>query len=272
MSNLTFFKTAVVVSTYNRPDALKIVLESLLAQTMMPHEIIIADDGSGEQTLELINDYINQHPNLITHIWHEDTGFRLSAIRNKAMASAQSDYIIQIDGDIMLHPRFIADHNRIAKTGYFVAGSRAMLSQKLTSKILSSGQSTRLCFLKVGIMNRFNALRIPIIMKLMASSFMSNKSYKKIKGCHMAFWKKDLLAVNGYNEDFIGWGSEDVEIEIRLKNSGLKRRNLKFGALQYHLYHPENSKAREHINEELVIRTSEQRLIRCTNGMDKYVG
>ena len=271
MPNLSLTKTAIVVSTYNRPDALRIVMESLLNQTVLPDEIIIADDGSTEQTKNLINSYKERYPNLITHVWHEDTGFRLAAIRNKAMAKAKSDYIIQIDGDIMLHPKFVVDHISMAEKGQYVAGSRAMLSGPLTTKIINSGIYKQVRIYHQGVNNRLNTLRIPFIMKLMGSPKFSRKSYKKIKGCHMAFWKEDLIKINGYNEDFEGWGSEDVELELRLINAGLNRCNLKFGALQYHLFHPENSKDRELINENLVSITKEKKLIWCKNGINKYL-
>lgn len=271
MNKNSLIKIALVVSTYNRPDALRIVLESILNQTIMPDEIIIADDGSADQTTKLIHSYKEQYPNLFTHVWHEDSGFRLAAIRNKAMAKAKSDYIIQIDGDIMLHPKFMADHLAMAKKGQYVAGSRAMLSESLTKKIVNSTIYQQVSTYNQGVNNRLNAIRIPLLMKLMGSPKLSSRSYKKIKGCHMAFWKEDLIKINGYNEAFEGWGSEDVELELRLINVGLKRCNLKFGALQYHLYHPENSKDRELINENLVKETKEKKQIWCKNGIDKYL-
>lgn len=271
MHKKSLTKTAIVISTYNRPDALRIVMESIMNQTVLPDEIIIADDGSTGSTQDLINSYTKRFPRLISHVWHEDKGFRLAAIRNKAMAKAKSDYIIQIDGDIMLHPRFVADHRSMAEKGQYVAGSRAMLSKTLTKKIINSGSYKQVLIYHQGVNNRLNAIRIPLVMKLLGSQEFSSKSYKKIKGCHMAFWKEDLLKINGYNEDFEGWGSEDVELELRLINVGLKRCNLKFGALQYHLYHPENSKDRELINENLVKETKEKKLIWCKNGIDKYL-
>lgn len=267
--NLT--KTAIVISTYNRPDALRIVLESLLCQTVMPDEIIIADDGSTDETRDLIQSYMKKIPGCIKHIWHEDKGFRLAAIRNRAMAQANSEYIIQIDGDIMLHPKFIADHLSMAQKGCYMAGSRVMLSNKLTTEILNSAKNQALYVITPGLNNRLNAIRIPMLMHLLAHPQVSCKSYKKIKGCHMAFWKEDFISINGYNEDFEGWGSEDVEIELRFINAGLKRCNLKFGALQYHLYHPEHSKDQEQKNEKICTETRDSKNIRCRNGVSKYL-
>ena len=263
-------RTSLVISTYNRPDALQITLESALLQIVLPSEIIIADDGSGIETSNLIKKYQSKHPSLIKHVWHEDNGFRLAAIRNKAMITASTDYIIQIDGDIMLHPSFIKDHIDIAQRGFYVAGSRAMLTEDITKKIIDSGKATMPTLTTKGVGNRLNSIRLAPLMKLISMPSISSMSSKTIKGCHMAFWKSDFLKVNGYNEDFVGWGSEDVELELRFKNLGLRRKNLKFGAIQYHLYHPENDRERTIINEQLVEKTRRKKLISCDNGASKY--
>ena len=102
---------AIIISTYNWPQALNQTLRSVANQTLLPNEVLIADDGSDERTANLIQQFKEQHPTLnIIHVWHEDNGFRLAAIRNKAIRIAQSDYIIQIDGDIILDHNFIAYH------------------------------------------------------------------------------------------------------------------------------------------------------------------
>src|SRR5690606_22490258 len=113
--------------TYNWPQALELTLLSVLKQVQMPGQIIIADDGSGPETMEVIQRYTSQFPRGLLHIWHEDRGFRLAAIRNKAIAACDRDYIIQIDGDIVLHPQFISDHLRFAEPGRLVQGSRVMV-------------------------------------------------------------------------------------------------------------------------------------------------
>lgn len=258
-------KVSVVVSTYNRPDALNLVINSILNQTNLPNEIIIADDGSSSETEKLVTQFINQHPEIIRHVWHEDKGFRLSEIRNKAIASAIGDYIIQIDGDTVLHPKFVSDHIQTAKPGCFVAGSRTMLSSNETEQMFFSPENANK---RLNI--KWKTIRIWGLMKLLSLRSISRFSYKNIKGCNMAFWKKDFIAVNGYNEDFIGWGSEDKELETRFLNYGISRLNLKFGAIQYHLYHPENSRSRMEVNEYIAHVTKSKRLLKCLNGIDKY--
>ena len=258
-------KVSIVVSTYNRPDALNSVLNSILNQTNLPNEIIIADDGSSNETRELVDQFMIHSKITIRHVWHEDKGFRLSEIRNKAIVSAKGDYIIQIDGDTVLHPKFVRDHMLVAKQGCFVAGSRAMLDNNQTEQMLLAPQKGN----NPQILN-CKTLRVFWLMKFLSLRSISSLSYKNIKGCNMAFWKKDFIAVNGYNEDFIGWGSEDKELETRLLNYGLSRLNLKFGAIQYHLHHHENCKARTFRNEYIAQLAKQKKLLKCLNGIDKY--
>ncbi len=130
---------SLLIATYNWPEALRQTLASVVHQTILPNEILIADDGSNSSTTQLIESFKANHPTLnVIHVWHEDKGFRLAAIRNKAIGVAVSDYIIQIDGDIILDPHFIADHLSIAARGYFVTGSRLLLGQKITEQLLRS--------------------------------------------------------------------------------------------------------------------------------------
>ena len=130
---------AILIATYNWPQALQQTLMSVANQTIQPNEVLIADDGSDERTSKLIQAFKLHHPNLnIIHVWHEDNGFRLAAIRNKSIRMAQSDYIIQIDGDIILDQHFIADHLSLKEKGFFVTGSRLLLGKKITDELLDS--------------------------------------------------------------------------------------------------------------------------------------
>ncbi len=152
---------AIIISTYNWPQALNQTLRSVANQTLLPNEVLIADDGSDERTANLIQQFKEQHPTLnIIHVWHEDNGFRLAAIRNKAIRMAQSDYIIQIDGDIILDQNFIADHLSIKAIGYFVTGSRLLLGKKITDELLDS-EKINFSSLRWKGKNFFNTLRIP---------------------------------------------------------------------------------------------------------------
>ena len=129
--------TSLIISTYNRSDALELCVKSVLRQSLLPDEIIIADDGSKEETGELIHQLATTSVVPIIHVWHEDLGFRLATIRNKAIVKATKEYIIQIDGDIVLHKDFVKDHVRFAQKGSFVTGSRVLIREALTKKMLA---------------------------------------------------------------------------------------------------------------------------------------
>ncbi|MEG2151329.1 MAG: glycosyltransferase family 2 protein, partial [Bacteroidaceae bacterium] len=205
---------SLLISTYNWKDALTFCLYSVFSQTVKPDEILIADDGSREDTRQLI-DQLRSSTNIpIIHVWQEDKGFRLSAIRNRAIALAKGNYIIQIDGDVILNKYFIADHLEIAEQGYFVCGSRVGLGPKSTKHIFNGINYSPL-FLKQGLKYLFNGLRSRVLRTYLSKNY-AQKNIPRLRGCNMAFWKEDLLKVNGYNEDLTMWGQEDVEISYRL--------------------------------------------------------
>lgn len=250
--------TALLISTYNSPDYLRLCLSSVLAQRVQPDEIIIADDGSTDSTARVVKDFSLTTRVPVKHIWHEDRGFRLAAIRNKGIAAATSDYIIQIDGDIILHPEFVADHKRFARPGSFVTGSRILLSPHTTTSLLGLAPWSKPPQLPGGF-------RCPALTPLFACLRSRNGMY--VRGCHMAFWRSDLLEVNGYNEDIVGWGREDSELSFRLINNGLKKRFIKFAALEYHLHHNEASRAMDAGNTAIMERARAQSVTKVPNGI-----
>jgi glycosyltransferase involved in cell wall biosynthesis len=258
---------SLIIATYNWPEALRLCLQSVQEQKLLPGEVIVADDGSGAATAELIKEFQHDFPVPLKHIWHPDEGFRLAAIRNKAIAAASTDYIIQIDGDLVLHPWFIADHMEIRKPGYFVAGSRVMLSAATSASLLAKG-ATEADLQKISI----NGLRNRLLRSLLANTYKIKGRHKYyVKGCNMAFWKKDLVAVNGYNEAFKGWGSEDREIAIRLINAGIKKQSIKMGAVCYHLYHKLSEKSTEEQNEKIMMAAIREKMMVAPDGLDKYL-
>jgi len=260
-------KITLIVSTYNWPAALDLCLQSVFQQSRLPDEIIIADDGSDNDTKELINNFQSKTHIVLKHVWHADEGFQLSAIRNKAILIASCEYIIQIDGDLILHAEFIKDHLSIATRNKFVSGSRLLLPSKLTVKLLHEREIPSNHTLLLAGNNRLNGIRIPLLTRHLSSIYKRRKPYY-VKGCNMAFWRNDLLKVNGYNEEISGWGKEDSELAIRLINSGISRLFLKFGGIAYHLFHPEASKHREGLNNAILNETLFTRKVRCEKGID----
>lgn len=260
---------SLIITTYNWPEALELSLLGMSRQTMMPDEVIIADDGSRPDTADLINEMRKAFPTSIVHVWHEDDGFRLAAIRNKAIAAAKGDYIIQIDGDIITDKHFVEDHIAFSKEGCFTAGSRVSTDANLCRNLIKE-KRIDISLFERGIGNRLNRIRCKTLTNYFRFRYRKNKPYD-IRGCNMAFWKKDLLAVNGYNEDIAGWGAEDSEIAARLISSGVKRQFLKFGAVIYHLYHKQNSRDQKDSNYAILRETVKNKTTYCKNGVDKYL-
>lgn len=226
---------SLIISTYNWPEALKLCLSSVLRQTVLPSEVIISDDGSDEKTAALIRHFAEKAPFPILHEWHEDRGFRKTIILNKTIQRTSYPYIIQIDGDIFVDPHFIEDHLAMAEEGCFIRGTRALLSAHTTKYLLSGAKFSFLTKLLIDITQPTNALRLPLfIAQLVARRELSGR---RVKGCNMAFWKKDLVIVNGYDNTLQGWGHEDEELSWRLVNSGIQKKIVKFSAIAYHLYH-----------------------------------
>jgi len=238
-------KTTLLISTYNWPEALNLVLKSAFKQTVLPDEIIIADDGSSESTKEVINCYKKQNTIPLKHIWHEDNGFRKASILNKAIANSNSDYIIEVDGDCIMNKHFISDHISLSRENHFLFGSRVNIQKK---RLISLFKSNNINFnsFSFGIKKRTRALRIPFLSSLYKSS---NLLSKKLRGCNMSFFRKDFMAVNGYNEDFEGWGKEDSELAIRLLNNGCLGKRIRYKGIVYHIWHSEESKDNLKINQ-----------------------
>ena len=261
---------AILIATYNWPQALQQTLMSVANQTIQPNEVLIADDGSDERTSKLIQAFKLNHPNLnIIHVWHEDNGFRLAAIRNKSIRMAQSDYIIQIDGDIILDQHFIADHLSLKEKGFFVTGSRLLLGKKITDALLES-EKVNFARLRWKGKNFFNTLRIPIFTGLLQNTYKTKGEYLYyVKGCNMAFWKSDLYLVNGYDESFNGWGREDTDICIRLIHAGVKKKFIKFGGVQYHLHHALASRDQLDANDALIEQLKLNQISFCKQGLVK---
>lgn len=244
---------SLMIATYNWPEALDLCLMSVLNQHHLPNEIIIADDGSTNETKELVQRIARQTAVPVVHIWHPDEGFQLAAIRNKAIKAAKYDYLIQIDGDIILNEYFIHDHLNSATPGTFLCGSRVSLSPQKSTKLLAQ-KKFRLKYADMPFATIFNSFRSVVLSRLLADRYKKNKLHA-LRGCNMSFWRNDLLQVNGYNQDITGWGSEDFELAMRLINSGIKKRFLKFGGVAYHIYHKENSKDKLQKNIEILEQT-----------------
>ncbi len=259
-------KISLIITTFNWKEALELSIRSVFNQTHLPTEILIADDGSDDNTRHLIELLQKKSPIPLVHSWQQNKGFRLSRSRNKALNIAQGDYIILIDGDIVIEENFIADHFNVARKGFFVQGSRVLINHDSTKRALEQKELCT-CFSDPGVENRKNCIRSPLLSKLFS---FSSKRLPGIKTCNFAFWHEDAKSINGFNEDFIGWGREDSEFTARLFHNEIKRQNLKFKAVAYHLYHEKNSRKHLKENDRILENTLKNKLIRCENGLNLH--
>jgi len=262
----------LIVTTYNRVDALECVLVSIMQQFVLPKQVIVADDGSDIRTKNLIDRYKIIFPVKLIHSWHEDKGFRAAECRNLALSKVKAEYVIIIDGDMVLNKNFIGDHLNYAEAGYFLQGGRVMMTKEKSSKILNNPHSK----LNVRIFDpglesrlekRLTAFRSTFLAKFFVKLLRNNN---KVRSCNMSFYYKDIVNVNGFNNEFIGWGREDSEFVERLLNSGIKGKIIKFVALAYHLYHPEEPKESLPQNDRLLNHTISNNLKYCVDGLSKF--
>jgi glycosyltransferase involved in cell wall biosynthesis len=265
MSNLP--NCSLITPTYNWTDALELLLLSVLNQTHLPNEVIIADDGSREDTKELISKFQKTFPIPLIHIWHEDIKNRKPRIMNMAIAKAKYDYIVEIDGDIIMNKNFIKDHLTFAEKGVYLFGSRVNIQKNILSDIFSN-KTIHFNYFSKGIKKRGRTIRIPFLMKF--AKYYEQRS-GKLRGCNMSFWREDFIKINGFNENLVGWGIDDSEMIQRLHNIGIKGKRLKYSGIAYHVYHKEQSKSHIEINNEIEKQTTEKKLTFIEKGINQYL-
>ena len=260
-------RLSLIITTYNRPDALLLVLRSIEGQITLPYEVIIADDGSTNDTKEVVTSFQEMSDIRVIHSWQADSGFRAAKSRNKAISQSNSDYIILIDGDVILHPEFINDHINNAQSSYFVQGSRVLLTQDKTKQALDQ-QKINFSLLSNGLKNRKNAIHSNSLSRLFSNK---KNTLRGIRSCNLAFFKQDFISVNGFNNEFEGWGREDSEFIMRLLNRGINRKNIRFNAIQFHLWHHENKRDSLEKNEAILQNTINNQIKWCDSGLKKFL-
>ena len=256
--------SSLLISTYNWPQALELCLLTVFNQTVLPAEILIADDGSTEETKSLIDQLRKNTSIPIRHFRHEDIGFRKTIILNEAIRHSRYDYIIQTDGDILLHPKFIAEHLNNAKEGFYLRGSRTLIDENTTKELINK-KHYQINWISKGIKNRFNAIHNTFFSSAF-SLFNDPNSIEGVKGCNFSFWKKDFIAVNGFNNDIIGWGREDSELAIRLINNKVFKQQLKFQAVCFHLHHNIYSRDQDERNMKMLGKAIQEKTVWAANG------
>jgi len=258
---------SLVISTYNHVRPLELCLAGFRQQSTQPMEIIIADDGSDSPTRDLITRLSLSFPFPVHHLWHEDKGFRKNIILNRTLAAAKGDYLVLTDADCIPHPQFLEDHASLAERGFWVQGRRSYLSPA-TSNALQPGPalpSLRL-FLAGQLSGAAKGFRFPLPL------IRRNTAQRGIIGCNMAMWRNDLLAVNGWDEEYEGWGlGEDSDIGSRLYHLARPRKFVYGRAILYHLHHPILN--RDHLpkSKARLEETLQTKKVRCIKGVNQYL-
>jgi glycosyltransferase involved in cell wall biosynthesis len=252
---------SVIVTTYEREDALDAVLRSLATQRDRHFEIIVADDGSGPGTAALIGRWQPRIGVPLVHVWQQHRGFRAAEMRNRSLLVARGDYCVFLDGDCIVRPDFVAQHRRLAERGWFVAGNRVLLSRPQTDAVLQEGLTPEtwsildwLSRRRRGGVNRLAALLGLPLGPL--RKFEANK-WEGARSCNLAVWRSDLDTVDGFDAGFNGWGREDSDLLVRLLRAGVRRKDGRFATGVIHLWHPAAERTQLTANDaklEAVIR------------------
>jgi glycosyltransferase involved in cell wall biosynthesis len=262
-------RPSVVITTYNWPQALELALQALARQDMLPHEVVVADDGSREDTRAMLERVAKDYPVPLRHSWVEDKGFRVSLARNRAIAATSGDYVLLLDGDMVAHPRFVADHVWAGKPNTFVQGMRVLTDEEGRDRLLAH-EMDQLGFFDRGLTRRRHTLRIPPLAALSLRT-TEGQSGNAIKTCNQGWWRDDLVRLNGFDERFEGWGREDKDLAVRAFHAGLKRRSLRFAGLATHLYHRERHEEGASPNDGLLADTRATGRVRSPLGLDRHI-
>jgi glycosyltransferase involved in cell wall biosynthesis len=258
---------SLLITTYNWPEALDLVLESVARQHVLPSEVVVADDGSAEPTARLVAAWQQRLQVPLVHVWQEDTGFRAARSRNRGIAAARTGYVVMIDGDMVLDRRFIADHIALAEAGSFVQGPRINTSPELSKAMLAERRT------QVGILTPGVLRRQQIVHHLPYASWSARRAFstERVKSCNMGCWRADLIAVNGFDERMIGWGPEDKELAVRLFNIGIARKHVRHAALAAHLYHARRDPVGTNPNDRYLDESIANKSQRCAAGIDAHL-
>jgi len=262
---------SVIVTTYNRPDALAAVLRSLARQTDPNFEVVVADDGSTAPTADVIAAWQAKIGHRLAHVWHEDRGFRAAEIRNRAILAACGRYCVFLDGDCIVRPDFVAVHRRLSEVGWFVTGNRILLSRNLTDAVLRDhaapeqwavgqwlGERLR------GGVNRLSAL---LHLPLGPLRRLRQREWEGARSCNLAIWRVDLDRVDGFDADYAGWGKEDSDIIVRLLHAGVRRKDGTFATGVIHLWHAEFDRSALPENERKLAGILDSDRVRAQRGL-----
>jgi glycosyltransferase involved in cell wall biosynthesis len=266
---------SVIVTTYNREDALEAVLRSLARQTEKQFEVVVADDGSRPTTATVIAAWTSRIGVPLRHVWHEDRGFRPAEIRNRAIRACAGAYCVFLDGDCITQPDFVAVHRGLAEPGYFVTGNRVLISRALSERILAAGFEPESWGLKQHLAQwwRRDLNRVAPLVGLALGPLrkLGGRRWQGARSCNMACFRADLERIDGFDAAFTGWGREDSDFVVRLIRSGVRRKDGRFATGVLHLWHPDSERSQLPDNQarlELTLHSDRLRAVRGLSALD----
>jgi glycosyltransferase involved in cell wall biosynthesis len=264
-------KISFIVLTYNRSDALLVVLRSLARQCHASHEVVVADDGSSAEQVSLLRQNCPQFKCPVLHVWHPDSGFTASRARNLGAYHAKGDYLVFLDGDCVPGSSFVKAHTALAEKTCFVNGSRVLLSERLTQRVVTQQIDLLDQSLLFWTNARFkgDSNKVLHLLGWPSSLYRLQREFrwKGIRSCNMAVWRQDFFAVNGFDETFEGWGHEDADLVLRLSHFGVIRKNGFWATEVYHLWHREQQRGQASINHQKVVARMQTLQITAEKGL-----
>lgn len=262
---------ALILTTYNRPAALDRVLDSVARQTVMPEQVIIADDGSDERTTAVVEAWRPRLRASLHHAWQPDDGFRAAASRNRAARDASTDLLLFVDGDCLLRAGVVAEHRRLAESGCAVAGNRILLSPRLTQQVEQGLVDPVGWGLKDWVTARMrgDVERLWPLLTLPGQAWrrMRPTHWLQMRGCNMAVFRDDFERINGFEEHICGWGFEDSDLAIRLINAGIRVKSGRFATAVLHLWHQERARDAAEQNRLRALEAKRRQVILADLGL-----
>ncbi len=262
---------SVIVTTFNREDALEAVLSALSRQSDQTFEVVIADDGSPSMTAAVVECWRSRLAVPLIHVWQMNCGFRAAEIRNRAILACRGEYCVFLDGDCVAPPDFIATHRKLAQRGWFVTGNRVLLSPTLTAAVLEEHLQPEAWSVRAWIGQRLRGEvnRLAALLRLPFGPLrrLRSRQWRGARSCNLGIWRSDLERIDGFDASYTGWGREDSDLLIRLLRSGLRRKDGRFATGVIHLWHPQVDRAQLAANDARLHAVLQSERTRAQRGL-----
>jgi glycosyltransferase involved in cell wall biosynthesis len=262
---------SVIVTTYNREDALDAALRALAHQLDKNFEIVIADDGSREETTRIVESWRSRLAVTLKHVRHEHRGFRGGEIRNRGIRASAGEVCIFLDGDCLAAADFVAVHRRLREPGWFVTGNRILLSRELTDAVLAKGLAAETwnfaALLRQRLRGGVNRLMPTLRLPLGPLRKLQRDNWQGAQTCNLAVARRDLDYIDGFDSAYTGWGLEDSDLVVRLLHAGVRRKDGRFATGVLHLWHPPSDRSQLPVNRTRLEEAMSGPRVRALRGL-----